>query len=96
MKNLFFTAGYVPSIADEAITWHTLVYEAKDKRLEVKVPVLTPAQILTVAKTIRTAAKSTIKKLSVSDIVRAIDLAVLQLLDVNHPDRNALTLYCPP
>lgn len=95
MKNLFFTAGYVPSIAEEAITWHTLVYEAKDKRLEVKVPVLTPAQILTVAKTIRTAAQSKIKTLSVSDIVRAIDLAVLQLLDVNHPDRKCIDTLLP-
>ena len=33
--------------------------------------------------------------MSVSDIVRAIDLAVLQLLDVNHPDRKCIDTLLP-
>ena len=84
MTVLRFTAGYVPFIAQEDLAWHTLEYGTGDTRLEVKVPVLTPAQILTVTQRVKSAVQSQIKTMAVSDIVRAIDQTILRLLDVHH------------
>ena len=95
MTILRFTAGYVPSIAHEDLSWHTLEYGTSDTKLEVKVPILTSNQILTVTQGIKSAAQSQIKTMAVSDIVRAIDLAILRLLDVNHEDRKCIDTLLP-
>ena len=95
MTVLQFTAGYVPSIAHKDLAWHTLTYGAGDTRLEVKVPILTPAQILAVTQHIKSAVRTHIKTMAVSDIVRAIDLAVLRLLDINHEDRKRIDTLMP-
>ena len=95
MNVLHFTAGYVPGIPTEAIAWHTLVYGARGTKLEGKVPTLTPAQILEVTQTVRTATQTQIKNMAVSEIVRAVDLAILKLLDINHPDRKSLDALLP-
>ena len=95
MTVLQFTAGYVPSIAHKDLAWHTLTYGAGDTRLEVKVPLLTPAQILAVTQHIKSAVQTHIKTMAVSDIVRAIDVAILRLLDVNHEDRKRIDTLMP-
>ena len=95
MTVLRFTAGYVPGIAQEDLAWHTLEYGTGDTRLEVKVPVLTPAQILTVTQRVKSAVQSQIKTMAVSDIVRAIDQTILRLLDVHHEDRKRLDTLLP-
>jgi hypothetical protein len=95
MKVLHFTAGYVPGISNDAIAWHTLVYGARGTKLEVKVPVLTSAQIFEVTQTVKNAVQTQIKKMALSEIVRAVDLAILKLLDVNHPDRKSLDALLP-
>ena len=95
MTVLNFTAGYVPGIAQEELAWHTLEYSTSDTRLEVKVPVLTPAQINTVAHLVKSAVQSEIKRMAVSDIVRAIDQAILRLLDVHHADRKRIDTLLP-
>ena len=95
MTVLNFTAGYVPGIAQEELAWHTLEYSTSDTRLEVKVPVLTPAQINTVAHLVKSAVQSEIKRMAVSDIVRAIDQAILRLLDVHHAERKRIDTLLP-
>lgn len=95
MNVLRFTAGYVPSIANENLAWHLLEYGSRDMRLEVKVPSLTPAQMLSVTQHVKQAAQSQIKTMAVSDIVCAIDSAILRLLDVNHADRQRLDTLLP-
>lgn len=95
MTVLQFTAGYVPSIAHKDLAWHTLTYGAGDTRLEVKVPILTPAQILALSQHIKSAVQTHIKTMAVSDIVHAIDVAILRLLDVNHEDRKRIDTLLP-
>ncbi len=95
MTPLRFTAGHVPAIAQEDLAWHTLEYAANDIRLEVKVPVLTPAQMLTVTQRVKDATQSHLKTMAVSDIVRAIDLAILRLLDVHQEDRKRIDTLLP-
>jgi hypothetical protein len=95
MTVLNFTAGYVPGIAQEELAWHTLEYSTSGTKLEVKVPVLTPAQINTVAHRVKSAVQSEIKRMAVSDIVRAIDQAILRLLDVHHADRKRIDTLLP-
>ena len=95
MTVLNFPAGYVPGIAQEELAWHTLEYSTSDTRLEVKVPVLTPAQINTVAQLVKSAVQSEIKRMALSDIVHAIDQAILRLLDIHHADRKRIDTLLP-
>ena len=95
MTVLHFTAGYVPGIAREDLAWHTLAYGTGDARLEVKVPVLTPSQILAVTQRVKSAVQLEIKKMAVSDIVHTIDQVILRLLDVNHEDRKHIDTLLP-
>ena len=95
MTVLRFTAGYVPGIPHEELSWHTLQYGTCDTRLEVQVPILTPNQILTVTHRVKSAAQLQIKTMAVSDIVRAIDLVILRLLDINDEDRKCIDSLLP-
>lgn len=95
MTVLHFTAGYVSCIAQEDLAWHILEYGSSDTRLEVKVPVLTPAQIQTATQRIKHSVQAQIKTMTVSDIVNAIDQTILKLLDVNHEDRKRIDTLLP-
>ena len=93
MSTVRFTAGYVPGISHEELAWHTLEYRENDSRLEVKVPILTQAQMLTVTQSVKNACNAQIKTMDVSEIVRAIDQAILRLLDVNNEDRKHTNIW---
>lgn len=95
MTVLHFTAGYVSCISQEDLAWHILKYGTSGTRLEVKVPVLTPAQILTVTQRIKRSVQAEIKTMKVSDIVNAIDQTVHRLLDVHHEDRKRIDTLLP-
>ena len=68
MSTVRFTAGYVPGISHEELAWHTLEYRENDSRLEVKVPILTQAQMLTVTQSVKNACNAQIKTMDVSEI----------------------------
>ena len=95
MSTVRFTAGYVPGISHEELAWHTLEYGENDSRLEVKVPILAQAQMLTVTQSVKNACNAQIKTMDVSEIVRAIDQAILRLLDVNNEDRKRIDTLLP-
>ena len=95
MSTVRFTAGYVPGISHEELAWHTLEYRENDSRLEVKVPILTQAQMLTVTQNVKNACNAQIKTMDVSEIVRVIDQAILRLLDVNNEDRKCIDTLLP-
>lgn len=95
MSTVRFTAGYVPGISHEELAWHTLEYGENDSRLEVKVPILTQAQMLTVTQNVKNACNAQIKTMDVSEIVRVIDQAILRLLDVNNEDRKRIDTLLP-
>ena len=95
MSTVRFTAGYVPDISHEELAWHTLEYGENDSRLEVKVPILTQAQMLTVTQNVKNACNAQIKTMDVSEIVRVIDQAILRLLDVNNEDRKRIDTLLP-
>jgi len=95
MSILRFTAGYVPGISQEELAWHTLEYGDKDSRLEVRVPILMPAQMLVVTQSVKNACNAQIKTMDVSEIVRVIDQAILRLLDVNNEDRKRIDTLLP-
>lgn len=95
MSTVRFTAGYVPGISHEELAWHTLEYRENDSRLEVKVPILTQAQMLTVTQNVKNACNAQIKTMDVSEIVRVIDQAILRLLDVNNEDRKRIDTLLP-
>jgi hypothetical protein len=95
MSTVCFTAGYVPGISHEELAWHTLKYGENDSRLEVKVPILTPAQMLLMTQIVKNACNVQIKTMDVSEIVRTIDQAILRLLDVNNEDRKRIDTLLP-
>ena len=95
MSTVRFTAGYVPGISHEELAWHTFEYSQSDSRLEVKVPILTPAQMLLMTQIVKNACNAQIKTMDVSEIVRAIDQAILRLLDVNNEDRKCIDTLLP-
>lgn len=95
MSTVRFTAGYVPGISHEELAWHTLEYRENDSQLEVKVPILTQAQMLTVTQSVKNACNAQIKTMDVSEIVRVIDQAILRLLDVNNEDRKRIDTLLP-
>ena len=95
MSTVRFTAGYVPGISHEELAWHTLEYGENDSRLEVKVPILTQDQMLTVTQNVKNACNAQIKTMDVSEIVRVIDQAILRLLDVNNEDRKRIDTLLP-
>ena len=70
MSTVRFTAGYVPGFSQEELTWHTLEYGQSDSRLEVRVPILTPAQMLLMTQSVKNACNAQIKTMDVSEIVR--------------------------
>ena len=95
MSTARFTAGYVPGFSQEELTWHILEYGQSDSGLEVRVPILTPAQMLKVTQSVKNACNAQIKTMDASEIVRAIDQAILRLLDVNNEDRKRIDTLLP-
>jgi hypothetical protein len=76
-----WTAGYLPGLSNEEVDWHTLAFGDGAEALEVRVPVLQPAQLRALAQRVRQAAAAHLKTLPVSRVIEILDAAVARLLD---------------
>jgi hypothetical protein len=88
-------AGYLPGIAAQDIDWQVLTFSRGNAAPEVEVPVLSEAQIVDLSARVRQAARDTLKKMTVSEIVSVVDKAVARLLDRNDPYRRKCEALLP-
>jgi hypothetical protein len=86
-----WTAGYLPGLATGDVAWQPLSFGA----LQVRVPVLAPAQLQALALRVREAAARHLQPLPVSRIIEIIDAAVLRLLDPADPFRREAEALLP-
>ncbi|MBC5783923.1 acyl-CoA reductase [Ramlibacter sp. USB13] len=86
-----WTAGYLPGVAEDEVGWHVLAFDG----LEVRVPVLQPAQLATLARRVKAAAAEHLKPLPVSRIVEILDAAIARLLDPRDPYRQQAQALLP-
>jgi hypothetical protein len=89
--NTPWTAGHLPGLAPADVQWHTLSFG----KLDVRVPVLAPAQLHSLALRVQEAAARYLQTLPVSRIVEIIDTAVLRLLDPADPFRREAEQLLP-
>jgi hypothetical protein len=89
--NTPWTAGHLPGLADGAVDWHTLTFGA----LEVRVPVLAPAQLSALARRVKEASALHLRPLPVSRVVGIIDAAIARLLDPADPYRSEAERLLP-
>ena len=90
-----WTAGHLPGLDAREVAWHTLPFAAGGERLEVRVPVLQPAQLRALARSVKAAAAQHLKPLPVSRIVQIVDAAVARLLDPADPFRREAEQLLP-
>jgi hypothetical protein len=90
-----WAAGHLPGLAVEDVAWHTLSFGAAGQSLEVRVPVLQPAQLGALARRVKAAAARHLHGLPVSRIVQIVDAAVARLLDPADPVRQEAERLLP-
>jgi hypothetical protein len=88
-------AGYLPGLAADEVSWHPLSFGKGAQRLEVAVPVLSPAQMQQLAQRVRQASARHLQTLSVSEIIAIIDRAIARLLDRDDPYRQQADALLP-
>jgi len=88
-------AGHLPGVRLEDVAWQTLAFGTAAERLEVRVPVLAPAQLQAVARHVKQASAEHLKRLPVSRIVQIVDAAVARLLDPADPWRRQAERLLP-
>jgi hypothetical protein len=81
-------------MADD-VQWHSLHFESAGTRLEVKVPVLSGAQMKAVALRVKHASRVHLKTISVSQIIDVVDRAIARLLDPADPYRQEADQLLP-
>ncbi|RZJ10406.1 MAG: acyl-CoA reductase [Haliea sp.] len=89
------TAGYLPGLPADEVTWQMLTFDIRGDRVEVAVPVLTEAQIVALTQRVRNASRSYLKSLTVAQIVDIIDQAIHRLLDPQDPWRRKADAVLP-
>lgn len=82
------TAGYIPASLPGTINYKTLRFSAHGQHIDIRLPLLTPAQLNAVADQVRNAARATLADMPVLDIVDAIDRTVARMLDASCPKRQ--------
>jgi hypothetical protein len=90
-----WTAGHLPGLAEEDVTWQTLSFGEGAQRVSVRVPALQPAQLSALAQHVKEASARQLKRLPVSRIVQIIDAAVTRLLDPRDPYRQEAERLLP-
>jgi hypothetical protein len=90
-----WTAGWLPGVRAEDVAWHTLSFGAAGSEVEVRVPLLQPAELRELARRVRTAAAQHLGGLPVSRIVQIVDAAVARLLDPRDPFRQEAERLLP-
>ncbi|MFT5486769.1 MAG: hypothetical protein ACI9JL_001842 [Paracoccaceae bacterium] len=81
-------AGYLPGLAVDDVEWQTLRFGDARNPLEIRVPVLSDAQMKALAERVRQASRAHLKNLTVAQIVDIVDRAVSRLLDRNDDYRQ--------
>lgn len=95
MKPSPWTAGFLPGLHEDDVAWQVLPFGAGATPLEVRVPVLTPAQLHALGRRVREAAARHLKTLPVSRIIAIVDAAVARLLDPADPFRREAERLLP-
>ena len=85
-----FRAGHVPGLDAAQLNWQMLA-----DCPGVEVPLLGAEQIALVTRTVREQAALHLQTMPVSEIIGRIDAAIVRLLDVNDPARQALDEWLP-
>lgn len=93
--NTPWTAGHLPGLREQDVAWHTLAFGDAGERLEVRVPVLQPAQLQALARHVKEAAARHLEDLPVSRVIAILDAAVARLLDADDPWRRELERLLP-
>jgi hypothetical protein len=88
-------AGYLPGLKAEELQWKTLSFHGKGASLDVAVPVLSPAQLVTLAERVKQASRTYLKTWDVSRIITVVDRAIARLLDPNDPYRQEAERLLP-
>lgn len=88
-------AGHLPGINSRDVAWQSLHFGQQGNALEVCVPVLSDAQIASLAASVRDNARRYLHSLSVTRIAALIDQAIAHLLDRSHPLRQQAEQLLP-
>ncbi len=88
-------AGYLPGIDAQDVAWQVLPFVQGGARLEVEVPVLTPAQMQALARRVREAAARDLQPMTVEQVIAVIDRAIARLLDRSDPARQQAEALLP-
>jgi len=88
-------AAHLPGLDLKSVPWHTLTFGEGTQRVDLGVPKLTPEQLQTLARHVRTQGGAQIRALSVTQIIAAIDRAIARLLDAQDPFRCELDQLLP-
>lgn len=95
MSTVRETAGYLPGLQPHEVQWHTLSFARQGDTLEVAVPMLTDAQTVALANRVKTASRSYLKSITVTQIVATVDQAIARLLDPQDPYRQKMDQLLP-
>ena len=95
MKTLHAVAGYLPGLRQEDAEWQTLRFESAQAAVDVKVPVLSAAQMKALALRVTAASRAHLKTLTVSQVIDIVDRAISRLLDPADPYRQEADRLLP-
>ncbi|MDP4590176.1 MAG: acyl-CoA reductase, partial [Burkholderiaceae bacterium] len=95
MTEFVFRAGYLPGLHDSEVVWQKLSLGTTEAPLAVEVPQLTREQMTALAHRVKRASQLHLKTILVSDIVRVLDCATANLLDVTNTYRQQLERLLP-
>jgi hypothetical protein len=90
-----WTAGHLPGLAADEVSWHTLSFGTGAQALQVRVPALQPEQLAALSRRVKDAAARHLKTLPLSRIVEIVDAAVARLLDPADPFRREAERLLP-
>ena len=93
--SLTFTAGHLPGLSAQELAWQALSFGAGAQAVEVRVPVLQPAQLAALARRVKEASARHLHPLPVSQVIAILDAAVARLLDPADPFRQEAERLLP-
>ncbi|MFT5390459.1 MAG: hypothetical protein ACI8PT_000644 [Gammaproteobacteria bacterium] len=80
-------AGFLPGIPVDDVHWETLNFARDARQVQVAVPLLSEAQLESLAREVRAAGQMNLRPLLVTDVMAAVDTAIARLLDRGNPYR---------
>src|SRR5574337_218718 len=88
-------AGWLPGLPADAVDRRTLRLGRGADAIEVRVPLLTPAQMTALAERVRRARAQVLARMPVAQVIDAVDRAVQRLLDPADPYRREADRLLP-